>query len=323
MMNLVHLTELKAQLDALRPFPPALLDNLEKWFEVELTYSSNAIEGNTLTRQETALVIEKGITVGGKPLKDHLEAINHRDALHKMKELARQSSFSCEDILSLHLLVLKGLDDAGAGRLRAIPVRISGSLVVLPNPMKVPELMNEFEQWMKTTQDHPALFAAMAHYRLVTIHPFVDGNGRTARLLMNLILIQHGYPPAIIPPQDRLKYLKGLEKAQFGGSIEDYLGVIDKAIRRSFHIYLKALRGGPSGPSPQALLKIGDLAKATQETLSTLRYWTKLGLLDVSTTTPAGYQLYEEAMINRCRRIRELQQQRYTLDEITTMVLTE
>lgn len=321
-ITLDRITSLKEQLEELRPFPQEVLDNLEGWFEVELTYSSNAIEGNTLTRAETALVLEKGITVGGKPLKDHLEAINHKQALQAMKQMVQKPSILLEDILLLHKLILKGIDDINAGYIRTVPVRISGSMVVLPNPLKVPSLLEEFIDWMKIQEEHPVRLAALAHYKLVTIHPFVDGNGRTARLLMNLILIKYGYPPAIISPKERLKYIKSLEKAQLGGSIEDYLSVIYQSVNHSIGIYLKALKQEKpiSFEETSALLKIGELAKVVQESNSTIRYWTKVGLLEVVTTTPSGYQLYSKSMVDRCKHIRSLQQQRYTLDKIINII---
>lgn len=201
-MNFQHLSEKKAELDRYREtgegLPPALVKNLENWFRVELTYTSNAIEGNTLTRRETALVVEKGLTVGGKSLQEHLEANNHAYALDWIRELAqRPDAVPTEnELLQLHSLILRGIDDNHAGCYRKVTVMISGSSVVLPNPFKVPELMEAFIQWLQSTTDlHPVELAAEAHYRLVTIHPFIDGNGRTARLLMNLILIAHGYPP--------------------------------------------------------------------------------------------------------------------------------
>jgi Fic family protein len=321
-VTLETLSAEKKKLDAFRPFSKEILTNLEKWFEVELTYSSNAIEGNTLTRQETALVLEKGLTVGGKPLKDHLEAINHLEAIQAMKEMTKKSSVSLEDILSLHQVILKGIDGGNAGLIRAVPVRISGSTVVLPNPLKVPILLEEFVAWMQRVHEHPVYFAALAHYKLVTIHPFIDGNGRTARLLMNLILIHHGYPPAIISPKDRLPYIKSLEKAQLGGSLEDYCQVIYEAVQHSLEIYTKAL--GYQAPKEEknleGLLKIGELRERTGESISALRYWTKLGLIEAETTTPSGYQLYHSKMIARCQKTRNLQEERYTLEEILELL---
>ncbi len=191
-MLLNKISALKDKLDAYRPFSQDILRYLEEWFEVELTYSSNAIEGNTLTRQETALVLNKGLTVGGKPMKDHLEAINHKSALDFMKQLVKHKLMTLEDIFALHQHILKGINDEHAGVMRQVPVRISGSVVILPNPMKVPVLLEEFMQWLKVKDEHPVHFAALAHYKLVSMHPFIDGNGRAARLLMNLILMQHG-----------------------------------------------------------------------------------------------------------------------------------
>ena len=197
--------------------PDALARNLDGWFRVELTYTSNAIEGNTLGRRETALVVEKGLTVGGKSLLEHMEAVNHARALDWVKKQAkrRPHSLTEEDILQIQYLIMKGIDDLNAGRYRVTPVRISGSAVALPNPRKVPDLMAGFAKWLKlATGLHPVELAAEAHYRLVTIHPFTDGNGRTARLLMNMILLMSGYPAAIIRKRDRLDYIDSLEKAQ-------------------------------------------------------------------------------------------------------------
>lgn len=319
---ILKLERLKQTLDEKRPFSQPILDNLDKWFEVELTFTSNAIEGNTLTRAETALVLEKGLTVGGKPFKDHVEAYNHQEALSAMKGFVHKAQIDFNDILYLHKLILKGLDDTSAGSLRTIPVRISGSIVILPNPRKLPELIDDFMKWLQTNQEHPIHKAALAHYKLVSIHPFVDGNGRTARLLMNLILMQHGYPPAIITPKDRLKYIKSLEKAQTGGAIDDYLRIIYAAVRRSLEIYIKAIfQKAPEVQNDISdLLTIGQLAKAISETTATVRHWTKIGLLDVTTTTPSGYQLYESRMIERCKKVRELQKGRYTLEEIISMI---
>jgi hypothetical protein len=162
-------------------------------------------------------------------------------------------------------------------------------------------------------------FASEAHYRLVSIHPFVDGNGRTARLLMNLLLMMLGYPPAIIRKRDRLFYIGALEKAQLGGSKVPYEKIIAQAAERSLDIYLKAIRGESAvldDTNTDNLLKIGVLAKATGQTVSTIRYWTKEGLLEVIKITESGYQLYAIDMIARCKKIKKLKQERFTLAEI-------
>lgn len=319
-MNYDALTEKKKILDQHRPFPEALVQNLDDWFRIELTYTSNALEGNTLTRRETALVVEKGLTVGGKTLVEHLEATHHAQALDWVKEQINHKSHEIteKDILQIHEIILKGIGDAIAGHYRTVPVRISGSTVILPNPRKVPQLMEEFCTWMQQKKGrHSVEWAAEAHYRLVTIHPFVDGNGRTARLLMNMILMKEGYPPAIIRKQDRLTYIASLEKAQLGGSKDDYLKLINKAIERSLDIYLKAIRGEDEAQNEmEKSLKIGELARMTGESNSTIRHWTKEGLLDVSEITSSGYQLYSYEMVERIKKIHELKKKRYTLMEI-------
>lgn len=320
-MKYDKLTEKKKQLDSYRPLPKALVNNLEEWFKLELTFTSNAIEGNTLTRRETAVVIEQGITVGGKSMREHLEATNHAKALDFIFSLIKTKpvKFTIKEVLKLHAMILKGIDDESAGFYRNVAVRISGSAVVMPNPRKVPQLMEEFEGWLVSKHKlHPVAMAAEAHYRLVSIHPFVDGNGRTARLLMNLLLMMYGYPPAIIRKRDRLAYIGALEQAQLGGAKLAYEKLIAKAVERSLDIYLKAAQGkaAPQNIDTDDLLKIGDLAKATGETVPTIRYWTQSGLLEVAEMTPSGYQLYPNDMIKRCEQIKQLKAGRLTLTEI-------
>lgn len=320
-MKYDKLTQKKKELDSFRPLPLELANNLDDWFRVELTFTSNAIEGNTLTRQETAVVIEKGLTVGGKSLREHLEATNHAKALDFVYSLIQKSpsQLTAQDILSIHEIILKGIDDNNAGQYRNVQVRISGSVVIMPNPRKVSDLMDNFLEWLTEEHDlHPVAFAAEAHYRLVTIHPFVDGNGRSARLLMNLILMMHGYPPAIVRKRDRIVYICALEQAQLGGSKVDYENLISKAVNRSLDIYLKAAKetSNIDDIDSDGLLKIGELAKAIEESVSTIRYWTKEGLLEVAEITDSGYHIYSIAMIERCKQIKILKQKRYTLDEI-------
>lgn len=172
--------------------------------------------------------------------------------------------------------------------------------------------MDIFVKWLNSNKLNPIELAAEAHYQLVTIHPFVDGNGRTARLLMNLLLLMHGYPPAIIRKRDRIAYINSLEKAQLGGSKDDYLQLIMKSVDRSLDIYLQADQQSAEMP----LLKIGELAKKVSESVSTIRYWTKEGLLEPADITPSGYHLYDHQMINRCKKIQDLKKKRYTLAEI-------
>jgi Fic family protein len=247
MVDYAPLTAKKAALDALGPLDPALIRNLDDWFRVELTYTSNALEGNTLTRAQTALVLDKGLTAPGKTLTEHLEARGHARAL----DWARGHAGPVDEaaILRLHAHILAGIDDANAGRYRSVPVRIAGSATILPNPRKVPDLMAAFGAWLAAPDAdmHPVALAGEAHYRLVTIHPFTDGNGRTARLLMTLLLARAGYPPALIGPEERLPYIEALEAAQTGGSRTAYDHLIARAAERSLDIMLEAARGAMRG----------------------------------------------------------------------------
>lgn len=315
----------KRRLDSYRPLPPALVANLEDWFAIELTYTSNAIEGNTLSRAETAMVVEKGLTVAGKTIREHLEAINHAEALEWIKRLVskKPAAITEHDILEIHRLILQKIDDTNASRYRTVSVQIAGSTVVMPNSAKIPQLMADFMQWLHTTNDHPVQIAAEAHYKLVSIHPFVDGNGRTARLLMNVILLQHGYPPAIIKKENRSSYIAALERGQLQGKLKNYYQVIADALHYSLTIYLDAIEEKQEikDLEKKQLLKIGELARLTDETVPTIRYWTNEGLLEVADYTDSGYQLYDPAMVNRVKKIRKLQKvKRFTIEEIGKML---
>jgi Fic family protein len=239
---LSRIDEKKKKLDALRPLPVALVNNLQEWFAIEFTYTSNAIEGNTLSMSETAMVVEKGITIGGKTIREHLEAINHAKAIDFIRVLAqkKQSDLALDDILAIHKIVLQKIDDMHAGVFRDVMVRVMGSSTIFPNPAKVPFLMVEFIMWLQTASEHPVIVSALAHYKLVTIHPFVDGNGRTARLLMNLLLLQHGYPLAIIKKEKRPEYMAAIEEARAKEDMTAFYAVIVEAVEYTLDSYLQA-----------------------------------------------------------------------------------
>ena len=209
-----RIAEKKAQLDGLRPLHASSLRELAKWYDVELTYTSNAIEGNTLTRSETAIVLEKGITVSGKPLRDHLEAAGHREALEYVRELATSAEPVRElDIRNMHRLILQRLEPDEAGRYSRHQRAIAGSDLLLPSPAEIPARMGDLTAWLVSAPPGPET-AFDAHEKLVSIHPFSDGNGRTSRLLMNLLLLRAGYPPIVIAPADRLAYFDALDAAR-------------------------------------------------------------------------------------------------------------
>jgi Fic family protein len=243
------IAEKKKRLDAVRPLSAHLLTGLEHYYDIELTYTSNALEGNTLGPVETTLVIEKGITIGGKPLKDHLEALDHYDAIRYVRQIAAQATPLTEsDLRNLHRLVVQRSAPDIAGQYASLPryVRTETGRYDFPSPAEIPALMGDFAGWVRTAPATPET-AFAAHRRLVDIHPFNDGNGRTARLLMNLILIRGGYPPIAIRPEDRLEYIRALQQAQAGGGAEGFDALLYRRVDETLDEYLKAL--GSAGPS--------------------------------------------------------------------------
>jgi Fic family protein len=239
----------KKRLDELRPLPPQALANLEHYYDIELTYTSNAIEGNTLSPVETTLVIEKGITISGKPLKDHLEALDHYDAIRYVRELARQGMPLTEsDGRNLHKLVMQRSAPEIAGRYADLSryARTETGRHSFPSPAEVPALMGDFAGWLASAPDTPDT-AFMAHRRLVDIHPFNDGNGRTARLLMNLILIRGGYLSVAVRPEDRLEYIRGLQQEQAGQGAESLNALLYRRLDATLGEYLSALQEARTG----------------------------------------------------------------------------
>jgi len=239
---LASVAEKKAQLDAMRPMSEAALRNLQKYYDVELTYTSNAIEGNTLTHRETAEVIEHGITVGGKQLKDHLEAVDHYHAVLWMRDLAARSGPVNETIVrELHRRIVARSEPGIAGIYSPHRRRVAGSAAVFPNPLKVPDLMEEFGTWLQQVAATPGA-AFEAHARLTAIHPFSDGNGRTARLLMNLLLIRAGYVPVAVRPEDRKRYLDALEQQSLVGDPLPFQMFMHERLDTTLGDYISALR---------------------------------------------------------------------------------
>ena len=219
---------------------------VSKVFELEYTYESNRIEGNTLTLQETTLVVEKGLTIGGKTMQEHLEAINHTIAIDYIKELVTDKiPFTETVLLNIHKLILQGIDNPNAGKYRNVQVLISGAKHVPPQPYLVPKQMEDFFIWYNQNKAtlHPVILSATLHEKLVTIHPFIDGNGRTSRLLMNLILLQHGYPIAILKGdvQSRLQYYTALETAQTSNDNQSFLLLIASTVKDTLVRILKIM----------------------------------------------------------------------------------
>ncbi|OGC16838.1 cell filamentation protein Fic, partial [candidate division WOR-1 bacterium RIFOXYA12_FULL_36_13] len=233
------------KLNKFRPLPASFVKKLQQQFEIEMTYNSNGIEGNSLNLKETFLVINEGITIKGKPLKDHLEAKNHYEALEYLTGLVshdKRQTISEMLIRSLHQLVVHDTEKEWAGKYRDGNVIIGGADHTPPDALQISGKMKDVIDWVRKNQKkiHPIELAALLHHKIVHIHPFFDGNGRTARLVMNILIMQRGYPLAIVLKNDRKKYYRVLSRADKG----DYLPLvrfIAQNVERSLNIYLKAI----------------------------------------------------------------------------------
>jgi len=229
---LSEIDKLKIELDAARPL---INKSILEAIDIEYTYDSNRIEGNTLTLRETDIIINKGLTIGGKSMREHLEANNHYEAILYIRDIINENvSISEKLIKEIHAIVLRGIDRDNAGRYRSLPVAISGSSFQPPFPLLVPQLMEDLIEWVKSKGVglHPVIFGAEIHERIATIHPFIDGNGRTARLMMNLILLQKGYSVADIEGDgdSRLAYYQSLEKCNIENDKNDFYLLIAKYV---------------------------------------------------------------------------------------------
>ncbi len=245
---LESIDSLKAALDAMRPLPTHTLASLREKLALEWTYHSNAIEGNTRSLRETKVVLE-GITIGGKSLREHFEVINHRDAILYVEDIVtRKEPLAERQIKNIHQLVLKGIDDSEAGRYRRENVVISGASTTPPSFLHLDEQMQALLEWYQAAAPiHPVMRAAQLHTRFVKIHPFIDGNGRTARLLLNFELIKAGYPPAVIRKEDRLAYYDALEIACVSGAYDEITQLVGEAVARSLTLYLELLTPAKNG----------------------------------------------------------------------------
>ena len=238
---------LKARLSEIRPLPAEALKKIEEAYNIEYTYESNRIEGNTLTLQETELVVNEGVTISGKSMREHLEAINHAEAIDYIRDFANSGiAISDRTTKAIHALILHGIDRENAGCYRTVPVMISGSRHTPPQPYLVGKQMEDFMirfGEMEAQGEHPVLIAAYLHDELVRIHPFIDGNGRTSRLLMNLYLLRNGYTLISLKGSDeaKLAYYKALEASHVDGHPEAFQKLVAEAEMSSLKSYLSVL----------------------------------------------------------------------------------
>ena len=278
-------------------------EQLYKWLKSELAYTSNNIEGNTLTRKETRLVIEEDITSSSKPFVHYQEAVNDAKAFDYIIDILKSKAIITENVvLDIHKKLLSGIDDYNAGFYRNCPVRISGSRVILPNPMKVPDLMKAFFEKLdriKCVED-----IIKTHLDFVSIHPFSDGNGRCARLLMNLLLMQNGFCPIIIRPRDRKRYINSIEKAQLTGDIDDYMKFMVTRLSQSFDTIFDIYEPKKEVENAK-LMTIAKFAKAVELPVSTIRYWVKVGKLKPTMYTESGYMMFSHEQIKKVERMNQ------------------
>lgn len=241
---------LKARLSGLRPLPADALKKIEEALAIEYTYESNRIEGNTLTLQETELVVNEGVTIAGKSMREHLEAINHTEAIDYIKDFAKNSiEISERTIKEIHALVLHGINRENAGSYRSVPVMISGSTHMPPQPYLLEKQMEDFMlkfREMEAERVHPVLIAAFLHDELVRIHPFIDGNGRTSRLLMNLYLLRNGFLLVALKGgnDEKISYYKALEASHSENNPLAFQKVVANAEIAALKRYLTILGEG-------------------------------------------------------------------------------
>ena len=243
--QLTQIDQLKAWLDSFRPLPASVVSELKKRYDVRFTYNSNAIEGNTLTQSETELVLTKGITIGGKTLTEHLEVIGHKEAIDYIESLSQTENTIGEwEIRQIHSLVMRRISPTEAGRYRQLDVKAAGTNHVYPPHYLLSNLMTDFIHWLNDSRSalHPIEYASEAHYRFVSVHPFADGNGRTGRLLMNLLLLKAGFPIVSISNQEREAYLEAIIQAQSSqDDATELLRLVCEATRRSLIEMLGAI----------------------------------------------------------------------------------
>ena len=233
---------LKKEIDSYRPFNKQLLSELQQFYRIGFTYSSNALEGNSLTESETKVIIEDGLTIGGKTIREHSEALGHSEAYTYLNSLTKNNIITESNIRELHRLFYYRIDAKKAGKYRKQQVYISGTDYLPPNHKEIPDLMKKFVLGISELKEalHPVALAAKLHERIATIHPFIDGNGRTARLVMNLSLLQNGYPILIIPPILRNDYIALIRLANVGNT-EPFFDFISYVEYESSKDYLRLL----------------------------------------------------------------------------------
>lgn len=299
-----RLYEKKQVLQTSRPLPNIALNKIRESLSIEWTYNSNSIEGNTMSLRETQMVLQEGITVKGKSLREHFETHNHDKAIDYLFSIINDDyKLRSIDILSLHGLVLRSIEDDFAGRIRNGGVRITGANFVPPNANRVSDLLDELITFINENPLHlnDIELATIFHHKLVYIHPFFDGNGRTVRLAMNLLLMRCGFPPAIILKNDRKKYYEALNQAN-GGNYQKLTLLMTQALERTLNIYLNAMPD-----NDKEYIEISNLVKEPdmpygQEYISLLARQGKIDAYKEGRNWLTTREAVEDYILNRKRK---------------------
>ena len=313
----------KSELDKKTPLSEEKLEEIRKKFELDIAYVGGYFDGSSLTCKETAEILYEDKTVADHSLTEHIRVLNSAKAFEMISKLALKTGHQVDDtdVREIHRIVMRNLDDNNSGMYRGFVIKFQTGQHELPDSVRVQRMMNDFGMWLFSARTlHPAAIAAEAHLKLMSIQPFEQGNACIARFMMNLLLMRRGYPPALFARREKAEYWDTLEKAIFHNDREGYDKLICRAINRAIEVYLNASdkKVIEEVEYEPYFLRIGQLAKECGERVSTLRYWTSMGLLETAGKTSADYTLYSSDILPKIKRLKELKDQRYTLDEIRT-----
>ncbi len=316
------LTQKKNELEKLPPLEADVAEELRKTVDLELTSVGDCFDGGALTRRETEQLLFKNKVVPQRSLTEHIQALNISKAFEMVQELAARTGRPVDDsdVKNIHRVIVRELDDKNGGMFRGFAMTFPTGDQPLPEPARVQRMMDDFGMWLYTVRTlHPVAMAAEAHLRLMSIHPFGKGNGKTARMLMNLILMKNGYPAALFSRREKKEYWQSLESAIYNNDRTDYDKLVCRAVNRALELHLKAAKKQTVNVEEEAapyFLRIGQLAKETGERVSTIRYWTTMGIIEPAGKTSADYMIYSSDVLDRIKKLKDLKAQRYTLDEI-------
>ena len=320
------LSENKREIEKLLPLPDEAQKKLNAQLVLDLVCAGCSFDGGSFTRKEVQEILEEDKTVAGHALKEHITVLNAAHVWNFIKEESTRHTGRAldeKDVRDIHRIAVRAVFDEDAGMYRGIDLKFGTTEREMPSPAKVQRLMSDFGMWLYTAQSlHPIAMGAEAHLKLMAIQPFAQRNSTVARSLMNLIAMRHGYPPVLFLRREKKEYWQALEKAVFENDRSDYDKLVARAARRSMEAYKKASvvkEFVATDPDPY-FLRIGGLAKESGERVSTIRFWTSLGLLETAGKTSAGYVLYSSDALETIQRLRKLKDERYTLDEIREIV---